>query len=201
MIGESFLLCGFMDSSFPCHCLVGPDKGCMMSTYGLVLGGGLAVTYFMTEEDSWKRIAMLSVSLLTAVVFSFSACSDPGIVFQDFTECPVVKNTADLFSKPGDDLENGRRKKGLRLPSSAIQFTQCVHCDLYRPPNASHCYECNVCITDLDHHCPWTGKCIGKKNLYRFYAFLFCILIEIVMAIALAIDGAVNDLESYLGGS
>ena len=49
----------------------------------------------------------------------------------------------------------------------------CQICKLDRPDNASHCYECGVCVLDLDHHCPWTGKCIGKRNLKFFYVFLF----------------------------
>lgn len=49
---------------------------------------------------------------------------------------------------------------------------QCGHCECKRPRNAHHCHECKLCILDLDHHCPWTGKCIGKKNLTFFHNFL-----------------------------
>ena len=31
-----------------------------------------------------------------------------------------------------------------------------------------------------DHHCPWTGKCIGKYNLIPFYIFVVSTLIFIV---------------------
>ena len=27
---------------------------------------------------------------------------------------------------------------------------------------------------ELDHHCPWSGKCIAKKNLKYFHWFLTC---------------------------
>ena len=38
-------------------------------------------------------------------------------------------------------------------------------------PRSRHCSTCNVCIKGYDHHCPWTSKCIGEANLYRFYFF------------------------------
>ena len=42
--------------------------------------------------------------------------------------------------------------------------------------NTGHCFDCNVCVEGYDHHCPWTGKCIGKNNLQYFYTFLISIL-------------------------
>jgi len=35
-----------------------------------------------------------------------------------------------------------------------------------------HCDDCDVCIRGYDHHCPWTGKCIGEGNILYFYAFV-----------------------------
>ena len=37
----------------------------------------------------------------------------------------------------------------------------------------THCKFCNICIEGMDHHCPWTGKCIGRKNAIPFYFFIF----------------------------
>ena len=38
-----------------------------------------------------------------------------------------------------------------------------------------HCKFCNICIEGMDHHCPWTGKCIGKRNVIPFYIFVFSV--------------------------
>ena len=36
-----------------------------------------------------------------------------------------------------------------------------------------HCDSCGTCISGFDHHCPWTGKCIGSGNQEKFYQFIF----------------------------
>lgn len=38
-----------------------------------------------------------------------------------------------------------------------------------------------LAMLQLDHHCPWTGKCIGKRTIRVFYVFLGCITAHIVV--------------------
>ena len=46
------------------------------------------------------------------------------------------------------------------------------YCKKCRTVNVEHCHICDVCCKDLDHHCGVIGKCIGRGNLYCFYAFV-----------------------------
>ncbi|KAE9353104.1 hypothetical protein PF008_g5150 [Phytophthora fragariae] len=59
-------------------------------------------------------------------------------------------------------------------------YTFCDHCDSYRPEGALHCIDCRVCIEEYDHHCPWTGKCVGKGNVRYFYAWLLFLVLAFV---------------------
>lgn len=63
----------------------------------------------------------------------------------------------------------------------------CSTCNIYRPLRTSHCGECGVCVERMDHHCPWVGTCIGKKNYAYFYLFIFSLFILIATTIVMCI--------------
>ena len=58
-------------------------------------------------------------------------------------------------------------------------FQKCKKCNIIIPRklNVTHWNVCNVCVKQQDHHCPWTGKCIGKYNIWFFCLFIFSFFI------------------------
>ena len=59
------------------------------------------------------------------------------------------------------------------------KWLYCTKCNIIFPKELriTHCTECNICIKNIDHHCPWTGKCIAKKNIKYFYTFVLSLFI------------------------
>ena len=53
-------------------------------------------------------------------------------------------------------------------------------CKIVRPIRTVHCYTCDICISEYDHHCPWIGKCVGRDNLGQFKVFLFSVMMLFV---------------------
>ncbi|XP_014218189.1 probable palmitoyltransferase ZDHHC24 [Copidosoma floridanum] len=48
----------------------------------------------------------------------------------------------------------------------------CAECECLAPPRSWHCNTCGACILKRDHHCLFTGCCVGHSNQRYFLMFL-----------------------------
>ena len=70
------------------------------------------------------------------------------------------------------------------------EYYYCSKCKFYVKNRryVHHCFDCDICIENHDHHCPWTGHCIGKNNYISFFIFIgasFCIIVYLATAICI----------------
>jgi hypothetical protein len=84
-----------------------------------------------------------------------------------------------------------RRPPSKLLESLAPEIREkvqyCHTCRIVRPPRAKHCRYCDNCVEVFDHHCPWTGTCIGVRN-YSYFC-IFITLTTISAAYACGVSG------------
>lgn len=125
------------------------------------------------DENAGITITFFSVYLVLGSVISFyiTAFSDPGII-------PRSPSTVE------DDMPWSTKKpppfKKVNVGTQRIKVKYCATCRVYRPPRAIHCSICDNCIERFDHHCPWIGNCIGRRNYKFFLFFVYSLLINCV---------------------
>lgn len=148
--------------------------------------GFCTLSFFVIKTCLWCsnniyfQIATIFLSLFQPYSYLSVALSDPGIITHSTVE-PSMANP---------DAANevyGR---------SDIRY--CKFCDIYVTRSTRHCSDCQLCIDEYDHHCPWVTKCIGKKNLVKFYVFvtmtpIFIVYGMLVLSICMTIQ-----LEAHL---
>ena len=83
-------------------------------------------------------------------------------------------------------------------------FRICRKCNIVMDldKGTEHCIECGICVMNNDHHCPWTSKCVGKKNLWLFNCFLVSlgahILYLIFALVSLAVYSAATNKKNKI---
>ena len=144
----------------------------------MLIGFGTALNYQVANEikSDFYRIAcyfFIHIMCASTVIFLLlTALTDPGIVTID--KMNEMINNTELLNKQPELLEScSHEDVDYSDIAAACNLPYCDECRIIQPPNwdIRHCYDCGVCIERLDHHCPWMGKCIGKKNMVWFILF------------------------------
>lgn len=108
----------------------------------------------VTGGGSYPYLAIPPFLMWLVMLFSFfmAACIDPGIIPRELN--PIDTNPEIVLIK------------------DQVMYRWCRTCYIYRPPRAKHCPVCDNCVDRFDHHCPWVGTCIGRRNYRYFFTFV-----------------------------
>lgn len=133
-----------------------------------IIVGVYCLEYFTIFENNAPVIKIIETVVFIVELSSYliTALINPGLPSRDYY-AKNIENTPEFMNYLG--------KK--RTP-----YLRCKKCNLLvlNSMNVTHCVICDVCVAGQDHHCPWTGKCIGKYNIYPFYVFVTFLFVFIM---------------------
>ncbi|GAM19480.1 hypothetical protein SAMD00019534_026550, partial [Acytostelium subglobosum LB1] len=151
--------------------ITGPDKMYFISAILLM---------FIPEIPFLVTVCPLFVEYVTAAIYPISIflwlVSFVYLFITSYTDPGIVPRG--VYNDQENPFASDHRQplyKTIVIREIQHEVKWCETCSLYRPPRANHCGICNSCIEHFDHHCPWVGNCIGRRN-YKFFMYFLITL-------------------------
>ncbi|CDW72131.1 dhhc zinc finger domain containing protein [Stylonychia lemnae] len=150
-----YFTCFWYSSTGQPKIVIGPDW--IFSLVELIVINGIA-GYFVFSTDRFKHPYMFLIGLLV-------------LAFQDLSFLILVMQNPGLPSRdPSIHSESYLNKVRILRPHLYCNICKVIY---RQETETEHCTTCGFCIEELDHHCPWSSKCIGSGNMLMFKVFLF----------------------------
>ena len=124
--------------------------------------------FISSRLSSVITIIIIFIYIITCILLMIAAFIDPGIILR--------------FPLKNNILEDKKERRIFQL-GYIKKYKFCSSCLVMRPSRSSHCGDCNNCVEKFDHHCPWIGTCVGKRNYKYFYLFLFFLNVLIFLIV------------------
>ena len=166
--GDNYFLYNCRLIEGPCSFRPTLATGCMV-TFPVLLFIISEFHFLNTEITALIPILIFLLYIIIMIFLLVATFVDPGIIRRY-----NVKKI--FFSK--------RRESKIFDLGYIRTYKHCYTCGIIRPNRSTHCNDCNNCVEHLDHHCPWIGNCVGKRNYKYFFYFLVLLnLLSIIIII------------------
>jgi len=163
------------------------------------------ITFFLILPHYQNSILGYSylVILMTLIAIYVSAC---------FSDCGVISNPDLLRSETKETvlrnansriISRSSHKLLLDLTEKLIPIDNyCPYCvvNKNKKNKIKHCFICDICVKDFDHHCFWINNCVGQNNIKLFILFISYVLINLLFHIFLTVFLLASYKEDSNGG-
>ncbi|XP_017516915.2 palmitoyltransferase ZDHHC18 isoform X4 [Manis javanica] len=137
-----------------------------------------SVLFFVFDCPFLARQLTLAIPIIAAILFFFvmscllrTSLTDPGILPRA-TVCEAAALEKQIDNTGSSTYRPPPRTREVMINGQMVKLKYCFTCKMFRPPRTSHCSVCDNCVERFDHHCPWVGNCVGRRNYRFFYAFI-----------------------------
>ncbi|XP_041711300.1 palmitoyltransferase ZDHHC14-like isoform X1 [Coregonus clupeaformis] len=147
-----------------------------------------------------------AIPVMGGVLFVFvlgtlfrTSFSDPGVLPRATPdEAADLERQIDVANGSSSGYRPPPRTREVVINGQTVKLKYCFTCKIFRPPRASHCSLCDNCVERFDHHCPWVGNCVGKRNYRFFYMFILSLSFLTIFIFAFVITHVI--LRSHQHG-
>ncbi|KAA8499175.1 Protein S-acyltransferase 8 [Porphyridium purpureum] len=159
----------------------------MLLPLGLYYGICVAWLCVYWTPAGWVVLAVsLPLSITVLVSFVLATSDDPGIIPKQSVAPPSMQGN-----------EHVMREQTVLINDTQVVVKYCETCRHWRPPRAIHCNVCNNCVERFDHHCPWLGNCVGRRNYRSFFIFVSSTTVMLMLAIAMSAVQLVENTRRF----
>ncbi|VEN50257.1 unnamed protein product [Callosobruchus maculatus] len=174
--------------------MTAPNSGVFLLTVFLITV--TSTLFFIFDCKYLAENVTIAIPIIGGLLFLFTmssllrtGLSDPGIIPRATSEeaAYVEKQIEVTNSANSPTFRPPPRTKEVLVKGQTVKLKYCFTCKIFRPPRASHCSLCDNCVDRFDHHCPWVGNCVGRRNYRFFYMFIVSLAFLAVFIFACAV--------------
>lgn len=162
----------------------------------VVLITATSTLFFVFDCPFLAERITIGIPIIGGILYVFTMCSLLRTTFSDPGILPRASQDEAAYIEKQIEVPNSLNSPTYRPPprtkevfvrGQAVKLKYCFTCKIFRPPRASHCSLCDNCVDRFDHHCPWVGNCVGRRNYRFFYMFIVSLAFLAVFIFACAL--------------
>lgn len=138
--------------------------------------GFIIPDYYGTQLGRMAFWGLLFLALFSMTTLWTTALLEPGILPRQHAYVKAVP-------PPGANIDD------------SLGWKLCETCNIYRPPRSKHCASCQNCVEGFDHHCPWTGNCVARRNYKFFFWFIGSVTLLVICVLFVCLLEMVQNVE------